>query len=273
MHLRMIHDDVDPTDPNAALLTPRRIRFASEIPSLGLNGFERADRPLRLRGVTDPDAESFVSANGAFRQGPFWVVARREPFPYYLGDHLPRIAQPSLVPEIVDMEPAPGWRGCLEGVLTERCWNRLVADVWRAERVCYECGSVPFRPDRLEGHECWSEDRSGPVPVRRLLSIRVLCARCMEMRFPGRAAKAGHGDRAFDRLCAANRILPKERKAYARLIEERWAARVWDDPVVEWDLSGVVRDVAVLELRPSVAMRAEGFLAHVAEAGTLRLLR
>ena len=270
MHLRLIHDDIDPNDPNAALKGARRIRFASEIPLLGLNGFEALPRPVRLRGVLDAEAESFVSANGAFRQGPFWVVARRDPFPFYLGDHLPRVAQIAVVPEIVDMEPAPGWRGCLEGVLTPRCWSRLVADVWRRERVCHDCGSVPFRPARLEGHECWEEDRSGPVPVRRLLAIRVLCAPCMEARFPGRAEREGHGERAFARLCALNRVAPAEAGAYASLIRSSWAERRWDDETVAWDLGAI--GPCELQLKGSIGLRGDA-LFHASAPGGLVVRR
>lgn len=247
MHLRLSNRMSSTSDRDDDVLRQRRIRFASEIPSLGLNGFERTPRPVRLRGVVDAQSEAFVVANGAVRQGPFWVVARRDPFPFDLGKHLPRMAQRDLVPEVVERGHGGDWRSSLAGILAPSSWDRLVGEIWRAERVCHECGGVPFRPDRLEGHDVWREEVVGRSVVRTLVAVRLLCPECRWMGRLDEASAVGRGERAFDRLCAANRISPAESAAYLGRIDERAALRIWDRERVEIDLSALPGRILVLK--------------------------
>lgn len=275
MEFRLVQHSVNGPASGHDLLSPRRISFASEIPRIGLNGFERGMKPIRLRGVSDPATESFVSVYGAYRQGPFWVVARRDPFPFDLGNHLPRMAQRAIVPEIGPIEVPSSWHGRLESMMTPPSWSRLIASIWRAERVCYECGSVPFRPQRLEGHEVWEEDAAAPHgPTRRLVAIRMLCGPCMDMKHLGHHSGHAGFSRAFERLCAINRIDPRikgEAAAYRRSIAEWKSAIPVDCPELTLDLS--ILAGAVLTLRDSIGLDSDGILRHLgSESGCIRVM-
>lgn len=276
MEFRLVQHETPMPGSGHDLLSPRRISFASEIPRIGLHGFERELRPIRLRGVVDAGAESFVSVYGAYRQGPFWVVARRDPFPFGLGEHLPRMAQHALVPEIVAMEHPSRWSGCLENMLTRSSWSRLIADIWRSERVCYECGSVPFRPERLEGHEAWDVDMTAPYgPTKRLRAIRVLCGACLEMKHLGAAMRRKAFDPAFLRLCAINRVSSRSRQAgelaaYRREIEVRHESLAGES--MDWTFDLSLLSGRTLHLRESVALREDGSLCHRGtEPGCVRI--
>lgn len=278
MEFRLVQHDAHVPGSGHDLSSPRRIAFASQIPKVGLNGFEKGERPIRLRGVLDDSTESFVSVHGAFKQGPFWVVSRTDPFPFDLGNHLPRMAQRSVVPEIVAMEHPRAWHGCLENMLSLSSWSRLVADVWRSERVCFECGSVPFRPDRLEGHEVW-EDRPGdPLgPTRRLLAIHMLCGPCLEMKHLGSMVQRHGFEKAFARLCAINRIDPSPRPkgeaaAYRRLIEQRHAA-AGGDGCTGWIFDLSLLAGSTLHLKDALTLRDDGSICRGADgdAGCVRV--
>lgn len=242
MEFRLFHSGDPASADDGDLLSPRRIRFASEIPRIGLYGFDRAAQPIRLRGVVDEAAASFVSVHGAYRKGGHWYVPRRDPFPFGLGEHLPRMAQMTIIPEVPAMEHPSHWHARLENMMTRPSWSRLIADIWRRERVCFECGSIPPTPERLEGHETWEMDLNAEVPVRRLTSIRILCGPCMEMKHLGPASRRNVFNAAFSRLCAINRIggahgRQSEMSAYRMQIEGRHVAAL--DEGSDWriDLS------------------------------------
>lgn len=197
-----------------SLFSPRVIAFSDDIPYFSCAGHP-PPRHVRLRNVSDAQAASFVFAFGAFSRGPFWFIPRRDPFPFDLHPHLPRMAQKSLTPEGPELFVSNSPLGSLEAMLDGSSWRRLVADTWRSERVCFECGSVPRKPERLEGFEEWDNAIDSERGFfRKLVAIRVLCPSCMEMKFLDTARQNGRFAETFDRLCTINRIRPFEKREY-----------------------------------------------------------
>lgn len=233
----------------------RAIVSASQIPAIGAFGFDRSPRPIRLRRVIDARTRALVESYGAFREYGHWFVARTDPFPFELGDHLPRMAQRTLSPEITDMIPEACWRWSLAKMMVRSEWDAIVDEVINAERVCVECGSIPVvakdpkaswakdpATKRLDGHEVWSfngVEQTGffndgyPIPgVQRLVAIQPLCGRCHETKHVGNALHRHPAifERAFARLGAINRISFAEpplgeAAAYLREIRTKYATR------------------------------------------------
>lgn len=248
-----------------AFASPRRIRFASEIPPLGPQGFESRPSSIRLRGVIDEGAEAYVSVHGAEREGALWVVRRKDPFPFDLGEHLPVMARRSIVVETPQRRWPASWRHSLSTLLSESSWTRIVADVWRVERICHLCGSVPLRPSRLEG---WDEWRTGVGSSMRLCAVRVLCPACLETRCLETASSRGSFDRAFARLAALNRISGDEIHDYRAAFR---SSGDQDAPgVVDVDLSwlGGTR----VGLHPLIHRDGSGILRRRGSSGGVRVV-
>ena len=279
-------------------LTPRRIRFASDIPLVGPFGFDRNPTRIRLRGVVDAAAESFVRANGAYPDGNHWYVDRRDPFPFSLDEHLPRMARLSIVPEIVDMVPSASWYASLANMMVKDAWDGVVQMVWRREQVCYECGSIRMFPKvpaqstdnpsykRLDGHEVWSFNgreetgetvlsggRMVAVPgVQRLVAIRMLCGRCHETKHLGNARRRGHFERAFERLGAINRIdwSPRgEATPYREEIERKYATR--NRGRAFWALDFAALGGIDLQFKASVRHIGGGVIVQTGKGGEERV--
>jgi len=165
------------------------------------------------------------------------------------------------------MMPDFSWFSSIARMVQEDSWNRVVADAWRSERVCHDCGSVPFRPARLEGWEQWSQHEPSS---RRLDAIRILCPACLETRDMGLARREGRFDRVFARLMVLNRIDPRQEGGHYLAAME--AARpVASSSSVRIDLSALAG--AVLHMREGITSPAPGRLSDRGSAGTIELGR
>jgi hypothetical protein len=265
MEFRLNQSVTRPSSSEGGFSSPRIIRFASGIPALGLRGFDRQPRSIRLRAVCDVDAEGFVAVHGAEREGPFWTVRRKDPFPFDLGDHLPFAARRSIVPEVPAYARPRDWRRSLSGFLSARSLDRLSADVWRLERICHACGGVPFRPARLEAWDEWIVTRSGGV---RLVAVRMLCPACLETRCLASAEARGRLEPALARLMAINRIEADEREDYVEAMHAASCACLPE--VADVDLSWLGE--AAVELDPDVAWFGTDVLRRRGCAGAMRVV-
>lgn len=265
MEFRLNQSVTRPSSSEGGFSSPRTIRFASGIPALGLRGFDRQPRSIRLRAVSDADAEGFVEVHGAEREGPFWTVRRKDPFPFDLGDHLPLAARRAIVPEVLPYARPRDWRRSLAGILSARSLDRLSSDVWRIERICHACGGVPFRPARLEAWDEWTTTRSGGM---RLVAVRMLCPACLETRCLASAEHRGRLEPAIARLMAINRIEADERDDYVEVMRAASATRLPE--IVDVDLSWL--GDASVELDPDVAWFGSGILRRRGHAGAMRVL-
>ena len=235
--------------------SPRIISSADQIPAIGPFGFEASPKPIRLRRVIDGQSRAFVVSRRAFRLYDGWAVDRTDPFPFDLGEHLPRMAQRSVSPEITDMIPEASWKWSLARMMVRSDWDAIVDEVVAMERVCVECGSTPVvakdpkvkwakdpATKRLDGHEVWSfngTEQTGffnegyAIPgVQRLVAIQPLCGRCHETKHVGNALHRHPKifERAFARLGAINRIsfdaAPRgEAAAYLTEIRAKYSTR------------------------------------------------
>ena len=266
--------------------TPRTISRAAQIPVLESLRAGAAPAPIRLRGIgrNAVAVAALASANGARQAGQSWVVDRVDPFPFdALDAHLPRMARRSLHVDIVDLVPRSEWYTSLARMMVKAAWDRLADTAWSRQFVCYECGSLPFKGERLDCHEVWwynaheiaGHDAAGApiLGVRRLRALRMLCGRCHEMQHLGNADRRGHFQRAFERLGAVNRINwgppPQgEAAAYRKEIYDKYNSR--NRTRVAWNLDLAAAAGIRLQLKETLRHAGGGLIVRTDGTGSDR---
>ena len=213
--------------------------------------------PVGLLRMRAPGAETEAAAAGATRARSGWSVPRSDPFPFErLSRRLPRIAQLSLVPDVVDLIPASSWFASLANMLVGSSWDDLRLPVLAWQGGCQECGVR----SGLEGHESWSYDAG--TGRQTLRGIRSLCSQCHDTQHLGRAGVAGRFDRAFGRLCRINRVRSDERSAYRDMIFDRWS----DRSRRSWEIDLSIRPGMVMRLKSSIEYGGDNWLVQPADA-------
>lgn len=235
-------------------LAARIISSSRDIPVLDARW---GARDIGLVRMDSPGAEDAARSCRATRRGGGWHVARSDPFPFdALAPHLPRTAQRSLVPELVDLIPASSWFASLANMLVASSWANLRGPVIAHQGGCEECGVR----SGLEGHELWSYDAA--VGRQKLVGLRALCFLCHETQHLGRANVAGRFDRVFDRLCRANRLMEHERGSYRDEVFDRWETR----SKREWELDLSVAGDMTLALKSSILYAGDNWVVQPASS-------
>lgn len=179
---------------------------------------------LRTSGVFAGKLQSFGAKLG---QNGTWHICRTDEVALpELGEHLPRVAKASIVPNIIDLIPESSWGASLANILTSKSWGDLRDASISIAEGCEDCGSRV----KLECHELWSYDEESGVQT--LEALRSLCSLCHETYHLGLASSKGRFERAFDRLALINRITYEERAGYRAAIYDKHAIR----SDIEWVL-------------------------------------
>lgn len=229
----------------SSLLEPRTAS-AWQIPDVVGGRFA----PVRLLRVDEFDVRT-LEYYGAINSNGSWFIERRDSFPFEgLEYFLPRCAQRSIVPEIVDLIPSSSWFASLANLLTPRSWKETRLPHVDFHKGCQDCGYG----DRLEAHELWSYDEDNQIQT--LEDITVLCRLCHDTRHLGRAFIRGKFEETFNRLCKINRIYRHEREAYIDLVNETWERR----SKLSWQLDIRFPPDHIAELRPSIIHDGDGWL-------------
>ena len=215
-----------PTHPlDAPFLRPRVIASGFDVPVV-----DPREDPMRPRAIqllrTAGAPVGLLERHGARRVDGGWRIARSADFPFApLAAFLPRVAQASVTPDVVDLIPAASWFASLANMLVGSSWDALRLPVIEHARGCQDCGSW----SHLEAHEFWSYDPA--TSIQSLIGIRSLCQRCHEMQHLGRANVTGRFPAAFDRLCRVNRLRDDERAGYREAVFDKFlerSERLWD---------------------------------------------
>ena len=225
---------------------PRTISLARDIPIVRSGS---SSMSIGLVGVSDFQGEITAEAS---RHGGQWRVERRDPFPFYLDACLPRFAKRTIVPEVVDLIPAGSWFASLANLLVASSWKALRDPFIMRSGACEECGD----PHSLEGHERWTYDERDKT--QSLDTIRCMCSRCHATQHLGRANVIGNFDGVFGRLCALNRITPREREDYRNAIFSKFEDRSRHDWAI--DVSSVFDHVPSLALKADVLFGGDGWI-------------
>lgn len=182
-------------------------------------------------------------------------VLRKDDFPFeVLHDFLPRMAQKTVSPELVELIPATSWFASLANLLVGSSWKALRDFAISRTRCCEECGSAL----NLEAHEIWEYDHEDLVQT--LTGIEVLCNLCHGTRHLGRANIIGNFDATFKRLCLINRLTVEQENPYKDMIFGLWEER----SSKQWkiNLSEVLGDDMCLKLKGSVEYAGDNWLVQ-----------
>lgn len=152
----------------------------------------------------------------------------------------------------VDLIPRSCWFTNVRSAVVPADWDRLRRHVYqRARSRCEVCGVS----GRLEAHERWFYDPSGPTQtLRRLIA---LCPGCHETTHMGLAQIRGRADIARPHLMAVNRWGAKKADAHIEAAFAVWADRntlVWALDLSMLEQAGIgIRYPVMAADRPAAA--------------------
>lgn len=229
----------------SAIREARCIADGSEIPDLG--GWSRIGL-VWVSGVEDRHLQLL----GAVKGKSGWTVGRdRTLDPVRLERHLPRIAQPSLVPRPVELIPSSSWHASLANLLVPASWRIVRETTAFRAGSCEDCGSQW----RLECHERWSYD--DVARIQRLDGFEALCGACHQTRHLGFASVRGHYAEACARLAAIERLAPHEVKPFCDEVFRRFELR----STVAWSLDLTLLSGHGLRIKRDVTLDDDGMLS------------
>lgn len=147
----------------------------------------------------------------------------------------------------VDLVPTTCWFTNVRSSVAPGDWERLRRTILdRAGRRCEVCGHGEDRTTQrwLEAHERWAfDDHTGVQALRRLI---LLCTWCHRTTHMGLAELRGHGEEAFDHLCAVTGMNEEQAQDHIDDAYAVWRAR----NTREWTLDLRILTTAGIELAP-----------------------